>query len=153
VDDERAETYVRLRAEVELRRVGDQLRGLDAVAGTGDRPAPGMPFALAETALWKVIRAGRILVAAGALDQDYLDRLAADLNAAIYARSQIMLTWHRRRGMRHAIFAPSSGQAPPSGRAVRRAGSRPSGGRCGWLAAARRRCCTSCHWCEPRPRP
>lgn len=54
MDDERAETYVRLRAEVELRRVGDQLHGLDAVAGTGDRPAPGVPFALAETALWKV---------------------------------------------------------------------------------------------------
>ena len=47
--------------------------------------------------------------------------------------------------MRHAIFAPSSGQAPPSGRAVRRSVSRPSGRRCAWLVAARRRCCTSCY--------
>ena len=69
VGDERAETYLRLLAEVELRRAGDQLRGLDAVAGTDDWSDPGMtPFAIAESALWKVIRAGRILAAAGALD-------------------------------------------------------------------------------------
>jgi hypothetical protein len=28
---------------------------------------------------WNVVRAGRILVAAGELDQDYLDRVAGDL--------------------------------------------------------------------------
>ena len=45
---------------------------------------PGMtPFATAESASWKVIRAGRILVLAGALDQDYLNRVATDLHAAI----------------------------------------------------------------------
>jgi hypothetical protein len=36
VGDERAETYMRLLAETELRRAADQLRGLDAAAGTGD---------------------------------------------------------------------------------------------------------------------
>ena len=42
VGDERAETYLRLLAETELRRAGDQLRGLDAAAGTGEGSDPGM---------------------------------------------------------------------------------------------------------------
>jgi hypothetical protein len=51
VGGERAETYLRLLAEVELRRAGGQLRGLDA-AGTDDRSDPAMaPFAIAESAL------------------------------------------------------------------------------------------------------
>jgi hypothetical protein len=120
VGDERAETYLRLLAEAELRRAGDQLRGMDAAAGTDDWSDPGMePFAIAENAQWKVIRAGRILVAAGALDQDFLGRLATDLHAAINARSRILLNWDRRRGMLHTMFAPSSSQALPSGRAGR----------------------------------
>ena len=73
--DERAETYLRLLAEAELRRAGDQLRaGCRGRDGRPVRSGHG-PFATAESALWKVIRAGRILVAAGVLDQDYLDRL------------------------------------------------------------------------------
>ena len=53
VGDERAETYLRLLAEVELRRAGDQLRGLDAAAGTDEWSDPGMvPFAAAESAHW-----------------------------------------------------------------------------------------------------
>jgi hypothetical protein len=122
VGDERAETYLRLLAEVQLRRAGDQLRGLDAAAGTDEWPDPGMsPFATAEGALWKVTRAGRILVAAGALDQDFLGPLATDLHAAIKARSRILLNWDRRRGMLHrTMFAPSDdGHALPSGRAGR----------------------------------
>ena len=67
VGDERAETYLRLLAEAELRRAGDQLRGLDAGAGTGEWSDPGTaPFAAAESAQWRVVRAGRILAAAGA---------------------------------------------------------------------------------------
>ena len=82
--DERAETYLRLLAEVELRRAGDQLRGVDAVAETGELSDPGMsPFAAAESALWRVVRAGRILAAAGALDRDALDRFAGELFSAI----------------------------------------------------------------------
>jgi hypothetical protein len=34
VGDDRAEIYLRVLAEAELRRVGDQLRRLDAAAGT-----------------------------------------------------------------------------------------------------------------------
>jgi hypothetical protein len=52
------------------------MRGLDATIRPDDRGDPGMrPFATAETALWKVIRAGRILVAAGALEEEFLDLL------------------------------------------------------------------------------
>jgi hypothetical protein len=62
--------YLRLLAGVELGRVGDQLRGLDAPAGTDGWSDPGMEHATAERALWKVIRAGRILATAGALDHE-----------------------------------------------------------------------------------
>ena len=118
--DERAETYLRLLAEVELRRAGDQLRGLDAAAGTDEWSDPGMaPFAVAESAHWRVIRAGRILAAAGALDWDFLDRFAGELFSAITVRSRIELSWYRRQGVLHTMFAPQSGQALPSGRAGR----------------------------------
>ena len=115
--DERAETYLRLLAEVELRRAGDQLRGLDAAAGTGEWSDPGMaPFAAAESAQWRVVRAGRILVAAGALDRDFLDCFAGELFSAITVRSRIQLSWYRRQGVLHTMFAPESGRALPSGR-------------------------------------
>ena len=115
--DERAETYLRLLAEVELRRAGDQLRGVDAVAGTGELSDPGMsPFAAAESALWRVVRAGRILAAAGALDRDALDRFAGELFSAITVRSRIQLSWYRSQGVLHTMFAPESGRALPSGR-------------------------------------
>ncbi len=116
MDDERAETYLRLRAEAELRRAGDQLRALDAAAGTDVWSDPGMsPFATAEGAHWKVIRAGRILVAAGALDQECLDRVAGDLHAAIKIRSRLLLNWDRRRGVLHRGSFTPPGPRPPSG--------------------------------------
>lgn len=119
VGKERAETYLRLLAEVELRRAGDQLRGLDAAAGTDVWSDPGMaPFAAAEGALWTVVRAGRILVAVGTLDQDYLGRVAADLHAAIEVRSRLLLNWDRRRGVLHrTIFEPPGSPPPASGSA------------------------------------
>jgi hypothetical protein len=108
VGDERAETYLRLRAEAELRRAGAELRHLDAAAGDAPADPRMMPFGTSETAQWKVLRAGRILVAAGVLDQDYLDHLASDLHAAIKVRSRLLLNWDRRRGMLHrTIFQPS----------------------------------------------
>jgi len=117
VGDERAETYLRLLAEVELRRAGDQLRGLDAAAGTDEWSDPGMaPFAAAEIAQWRVVRAGRILVAAGALDWDFLDRFAGELFSAITVRSRIELSWYRRQGVLHTMFAPPGSRALPSGR-------------------------------------
>ena len=117
VGDERAETYLRLLAEVELRRAGDQLRGLDAAAGMGEWSDPGMaPFAAAESAQWRVVRAGWILVAAGALDREFLDRFAGELFSAITVRSRIVLSWYRGRGVLHTVFAPPGGRALPSGR-------------------------------------
>jgi hypothetical protein len=118
VSDERAETYLRVRAEVELRRAADQLRGLDATIRPDDRGDPGMaPFAAAEGAHWKVIRAGRILVAAGALEEDLLTRFSTDLLQAIQARSRILLNWDRRRGVRRhsTVIMTSSRPALPSG--------------------------------------
>lgn len=118
MSDERAETYLRLRAEVELRQAADRLRGLDAAVRPDDRADPGMaPFGTAEGALWKVIRAGRILVAAGALEEDVLTRFSTDLQRAIQARSRILLNWDRRRGVlyHNSYIATPSSPAPPSG--------------------------------------
>jgi hypothetical protein len=57
----------------------------------------------------EVVRAGRILVAAGVLDHDCLTGFADDLHAAIKARSRLLLNWDRRRGMLHrTMFAPPS---------------------------------------------
>jgi hypothetical protein len=99
VGDERTEIYLRLRAEAELRRVGPELRRFDTTAGDAQADPRMMPFGTSEMANWKVVRAGRILVAVGVLDQDYLDHLASDLHAAIKVRSRLLLNWDRRRGM------------------------------------------------------
>jgi hypothetical protein len=136
VGDERAETYLGLLAEAELRRAGDQLRRLDAAAEDVSAH-PGMaPLRTLESAAWKVARAGLILVAAGVLEQDYLDYFVSDLHAAIMVRSRLLLNWDRRRGMRHStIFAPPDSRPPsrgvsqamraaPVGAALRVAGSR-----------------------------
>ena len=83
--------------------------------GRTARPIRACEHATAERALWKVIRAGRILVAAGALDQDYLTGFADDLHAAIKARSRLLLNHDRRRGMLHrTMFAPPGSPPPPS---------------------------------------
>jgi hypothetical protein len=94
-------------------------------------------FAAAEGAAWKVIRAGRILVFAGALDRDFLGRVATDLHGAIKVRSRLLLNWDRRRGvLGRTVFGPSSPLPLPSwparramrvapiGRALRVAGDR-----------------------------
>jgi hypothetical protein len=135
VGDERAETYLRLRTEAELRQAGAELRRLDAAAGDVWAD-PGMaPFGTAEMAGWKVVRAGRILVAAGVLDQEYLDHLASDLHAAIKVRSRLLLNWDRRRGMLYrnsyhsSLSRPSPGasqamRVAPIGRVLRVSGDR-----------------------------
>jgi hypothetical protein len=123
VGDERAEAYLRRLGEVELRRAGDQLRGLDAA---DDPSYPGVtPFAVAEGALWKVGRAGRILAAVGAVDQDFLVGLAAELHAAMTARSRALLETDRLSGRLDTMFASndavgrvSSGRAGGAGRAI-----------------------------------
>jgi hypothetical protein len=119
VGRERAETYLRMLAEAELRRARQQLRDLDAGAGTDGGSASGAAHATTKRALRKIVQAGRILVAAGALDQECLDRVAGDLRVAIKVRSRLLLNWDRRRRMLHrTIFTPPSLQ-PPSGPAGR----------------------------------
>ena len=141
--EERAETYLRLLAEAELRRVGDRLRCLDAAAGTDGASGPGVEHATAERALRRVIRAGRILVAAGALGHDDLTGFENDLQAAITVRSRLLLKHDQRRVRLHgAMFAPRGRPAMPSGPGGRAMRSRPAAGRCGWPAAARHRRCT-----------
>src|ERR1700733_745968 len=118
VGNERAETYLRLLAEAELRRAGDQLRSLDAAGDADQWPNPRMAAStVAESALWTVIRAGQILVAADALDQEYLGGVAADLLTAITARSRPPTGARRPAGLSHALVGPSSGLPPPSGHA------------------------------------
>ena len=116
--DERAEIYLRLRAEAELRRVSAELRRADAAAGDARADPRVIPFGPAEMAYWKVLRAGRILVAAGVLDQDYLDHVAADLNAAIMVRSRLLLEWDRRRGVVYRGSYVRPDPPPPDAQAM-----------------------------------
>jgi hypothetical protein len=115
VGDERAETYLRVLAESELRRMGDQLRRFDAAAGADIWSPPDMLlFATVEGAQWKVVRTARILVAAGALDQECLVSVADEFFDAIQARSRLLLNWYRSRGVLHrTMFAPAVLQPPP----------------------------------------
>jgi hypothetical protein len=79
VGDERAEAYLRPLGEGRLRRAGDRLRDLDAASGEDDLFRPGRTSArIAEDALRKVRRAGRILATVGAVDEDFLVRFASD---------------------------------------------------------------------------
>ncbi len=115
---ERAEAYVALLAEAELRRAGAELRRLDAAAeDLGAADPSQIPFGILGGATWKVGRAGRILVAAGVLDPDYLHDVEEGLGAAITVRSRLLLNWDRRRGMLHrSIFHPP---VPPPTRGAR----------------------------------
>ena len=112
--DERAETYLRRLAEVQLRQAGDRLRDVDAAVGPGNSPDPGMvPFATAEEAHWRVERAGRILIAAGALDPLSLRRLSDDLYPAIQARSRFLMDHARGKGALPTMFPVSHPRPPP----------------------------------------
>lgn len=77
--DERAETYLRLLAETHLRVLL--------------RP-PLRPEDVGSTELWKVTRAGRVLVAAGLLDDEFLDDLRAEVATALTVRSRKLLARH-----------------------------------------------------------
>ena len=84
---------------------------------------------------WKVVRAGRILVAAGVLDQDYLDHSRGLISdAAIKVRYRLLLNWDRRRGMlpdHSAACQPDRLRRQPGD-----AGPRPSARCCGWPVTA-----------------
>ena len=137
VGDERAETYLRLLAEAELRRAGDQLRRLDVAAGTDVWADPGMtPFRTAESARGRSYGPGGSSSRPACSTRITSTAFAADLHAAIKVRSRLLLNWDRRRGMLHrTMFAPSVRRrrlAPlarrcgstPIGRALRVAGDR-----------------------------
>ena len=113
--DERAETYLRVLTEAELRRVSSRLRLLDAAAGTDVwSPPDSSLFVTAERAQWKVGRTGRILLAAGVLDQEALFGATGHFFDAIQVRSRLLLNWYRSRGvLPRTIFAPAVVQPPP----------------------------------------
>jgi hypothetical protein len=118
VGKERAEAYLRMLAEAELRRAGQQLRDLDAAAGTDGGSASGVEHATTERALRKVVQAGRILVAAGALDHEDVTGIAKGLHAAITVRSRLLLNREHSRGnLFDAMFTQFS-HVPPSSHPV-----------------------------------
>ncbi len=96
--DERAETYLRLRAEAEFRRLRAEaeFRRVPATAITdgGDR----------------VRLAGWTLVAAGLLTRDFVERVVAELEAALVARSR---TEPDRRARRLGWALDQLAAAPP----------------------------------------
>jgi hypothetical protein len=100
---QRAEAYVRRLAEAELRRAAQQARAFDAGVEAGGQPDPGP---LVDGTLTKVVRAGWILIAAGALDQEFFDHLTADFAAAVRVRSRVLQDWERSRRRRPAMFLP-----------------------------------------------
>jgi len=102
VGDVRAETYLRLVAEQELRRV--------------------MPAYGPDAALWNLRRAGRILVAAGALDEELLDQISREVEAALTVRSRTRLNRH---GIVRHVFWPVPGSGPPGPGPARGPAARP----------------------------
>ncbi len=112
--NERAETYLRLRAEASLRRASIELRRADAAAGDAPADPRTTPYPDTEMTEWNLVRTGRILVAAGLLDQDDLDQVAADLRTAIKVRSRLLLAADRRRGVTYrGSYTPPLDWPPP----------------------------------------
>ncbi|MBV9093341.1 MAG: hypothetical protein JO132_05625 [Streptosporangiaceae bacterium] len=108
---EGAETYLRLLAEAELRRAAHAADGWEGPAGHGE---PGTGTVAAEIALWRIRRAGRILAAAGALDEESAERAADDLRAALTVRSRGLLSRSlaRRPAAPPWMLLASGGAAP-----------------------------------------
>src|ERR1700759_2692003 len=103
VSDQRAEAYVRRLAGAELGRAAQQARAFDAGVEAGGQPDPGP---LVDGTLTKVVRAGWILIAAGALDQEFFDGFTADFAAAVRVRSRVLQAWERNRIGRPRTFLP-----------------------------------------------
>jgi len=105
VGDDRAETYLRRLAETEFRRV-TRLPGGRAAGRPGGRPdGPGMllpdgPFRLGldiASSAARIAWAGEVLVAAGVLSHDVAVRIAAELDAALTARTASESAWRATR--------------------------------------------------------
>jgi hypothetical protein len=102
VGDDRAETYLRLLAETQLRfALRRPLRQPD----------------IGRSALGQVTRAGRILVAAGLLDDEVFDGLHDDAEMALTVRSRMFLERHgalrRMFGTRYRAAPPPPGTSGP----------------------------------------
>ena len=92
--DERAETYLRLLAETQLRfALRRPLRQPD----------------IGRSVLGQVTRAGRTLVAAGLLDDEFVDGLHDDIEMALTVRSRVFL---ERHGALRRMFQPRHRAAP-----------------------------------------
>lgn len=112
IQQQRAEAYLRRLAEAELRRAAGQSRALDAAAAVGGQPDPAPVI---EGTLSRVVRAGSVLIAAGALDQEFFDRFTADFAAAVRVRSRVLQDWERGRHRGRPLFLrPGHPPLPPS---------------------------------------
>ncbi len=98
--DERAETYLRLMAEREFRRVIRLPGWADHRMSASD---------IAASALWNLRRAGRILIAAGALEEELVAQLTSETDAALTVRARTFL---RRPGVLRQILEPVRSLAP-----------------------------------------
>lgn len=135
--DERAETYLRLVAEREFRRAiqppPDRARPPDRVRVSDRASSPGQAGPrgwadyqmstsnIAASVLWNLHRAGRILISAGALDEELVHRLGKEIEAALVVRSRTFLG---RPGMVSRMLEPF-GDAGPSGDAPRGPAAQP----------------------------
>lgn len=110
---ERAETYLRLVAEREFRRVIHPPAGQAGPPGSRGWADDRMSTSdLAASALWNLHRAGRILIAARALDEELVYRLGQEIEAVLTVRSRTHLARH---GAVSRMFEPFGGAGPPAG--------------------------------------
>jgi len=87
VGGERAETYLRLLAEAQL-RAAQRAPGPDSEVSGGPRPAR-VPYRVIQDSLQQLRWAGGVLTAAGALDHQDAALIAAELETALAVRSDL----------------------------------------------------------------
>ncbi len=121
--DERAETYLRVLAEAKFWPVVQPPGWRRDLLET--RPAGSWPEALmwlrnvGPEVLLPVASAGLILTAAGLLDDDFTERLYADMRAALMVRSPTLRRTQRRSGRavrdpRPVLAATAGPRRPPA---------------------------------------
>jgi hypothetical protein len=104
VGDDRAETYLRRLAETEFRRVLQLLDQAGRRPDGGSGPAGGLlpdgafrPGSDIASSAAQISWVGDVLVAAGVLAKDRVSRIAAELDAALTARTRSESPWRARR--------------------------------------------------------
>lgn len=102
--DDRAETYLRRLAETEFRRVLQLLDQARRRPDGGSGPAGGLlpdgafrPGSDIASSAAQISWVGDVLVAAGVLAKDRVSRIAAELDAALTARTRSESPWRARR--------------------------------------------------------